>query len=299
MDPRSGSGQFAPQGSGALDVFPFIVGSGRSGTTLFRAIFNCHSRLAIPEESHFIELMGGRPKRYESESGFRDTVFVHDLVNHPRFQFWELSEADVREVIAVAAPATLPEAIRAVFALYAEAQGKDRYADKTPNYVHCIPLLAQLFGEARFVHVVRDGRDVALSYLDLTWGPDDVPSAARNWRECVQRGRAAGEQLGHRRYREVRYEDFLHDPEPTLQSLCQFLGIAFEEGMLAYYQRAEVVLTRVTAPENHQRLRLPPTKGLRDWRREMSPHDVVTFESVAGDALSALGYERVTSGAGP
>ncbi len=276
-------------------VFPFIVGSGRSGTTLLRAILDSHSRLAIPEESHFIELMGERRKRYERPSGFAVNVFIRDVVNHPRFQLWHLSEVDVRHAAKAADPASLPDAIRLVFAVYARAQGKELYGDKTPNYVHCIPLVAELFGEARFVHAIRDGRDVALSYLDLSWGPDDIPTAALNWKRCVERGRAAGQKLGRDKYREIRYEDLLDEPENAVRLLCEFIGIDFEEGMLRYHERATALLGRVTAPENHQRLLLPPTKGLRDWRHEMSSDQVAAFEAVAGDCLSEFGYERATS----
>jgi len=159
-----------------------------------------------------------------------------------------------------------------------------RYADKTPHYVSHLSLLAARFPEARFVHVVRDGRDVALSLLEVPWGPDTIKEAALHWRRRVLEGRAAG--LPGNRYREVRYEALVADPERELRALTAWLELDYDASMLAYPDRA---LT-VPHPEHHRRLGLAPTPGLRDWRRDIDSDDAARFEAVAGDALAELGY---------
>jgi hypothetical protein len=276
-------------------AFPFIVGCGRSGTTLVRALFDTHPRMAVPGESHFIVHLAEEGHGKDRARRFDQARFLEALFRHPRFRLWELPEAKVRSRFATDRPQTFAEAIRATFAAYAAAQGKPRYGDKTPGYVMHIPFLASQFPEARFVHVIRDGRDVALSYREIEFGPDSLEGAALHWKRFVQRGRKTGKQLGADRYREVRYEDLLDDPEGVTRGLCAFLDLEFDPAMLTYPERAEEVARGSAFPHAHKRLRLPPTKGLRDWRTAMSEEDVVLFESLAGDLLARLGYERTVS----
>jgi hypothetical protein len=240
-------------------IFPFVVGCSRSGTTLLRALLDAHPLLAVPPESHFAVLPRLRLRR------------------DPWFRLWGIDPPDVRDL-------DVADAVRAVFAAYAAAQDKPRYADKTPHYVSHLPLLAKRFPEARFVHVVRDGRDVALSLLEVPWGPDDVEGAALHWRRRVLEGRAAG--LGPERYRELRYEALVADPERELRALAAWLELPYDPAMLDPARRPEAVPYR----EHHGRLALAPTVGLRDWRREMSAAEAARFHAVAGDALAELGY---------
>jgi Sulfotransferase family len=273
-------------------VFPFFVGSGRSGTTLVRAMFDSHPHLAIPGESNFISAMGKNRHRYEKGDGLDTEAFLSDLLAHPRFRLWGVPEDAVRDSFAESPPGDFADGIRRAFELYAARQGKSRYGDKTPGYVMHLPLLAKLFPEARFVHIIRDGRNVALSYLEVSFGPESLEQAALRWRRFVDRGRRTGARLGLTRYLEVRYEDLIEDPEGTVKSMCRFLDVGFDPQMFRYPERATEVAQGSAFPEVHGHLGLPPTKGLRDWRTQMSRDDLATFEILAGDLLSDLGYER-------
>lgn len=274
--------------------FPFVVGSGRSGTTMLRAMLTAHSELAIPPESHFVSRLGRRRARYELPDRFATERFAHDLLQQRRFGAWGISEADVREGLTSDAPADYPSAMRAVFALYARRAGKARYGDKTPNYVAEMPSLAALFPESRFVHIVRDGRNVTLSYLERDFGPDTVVAGALRWRELVRTGRRDGAELGPSRYLELRYEDLVERPEPVLERICEFLELRYEPAMLAYHENPEGVL-RGLDRSDHSGLSLPPTRDLRDWRSAMSPIDRWAFDALAGDLLTALDYPLGTS----
>ncbi|MGH8935748.1 MAG: sulfotransferase family protein [Acidimicrobiia bacterium] len=272
--------------------FPFLVGSGRSGTTLLRAMFDSHPEMAVPHESHFLVPIARRRARYEQPAGLDLETFVADLVGHPWFSRWGIPEEEVREALARDRPTECAEAIRGVFALYARRLGKPRYGDKTPGYVSQIALLAAFLPEARFVHLIRDGRDVALSLREMEWGPADPLEAALYWKERVEMGRRAGRRLDRGRYRETRYEDLVRDPEGTLRELCSFLALTFDSVMLQYPERAAELTAPAEYPHRHRRIALPPTTGLRDWRRQMSREDLARFEAVAGGLLTELGYER-------
>lgn len=275
-----------------MNVFPFFVGCDRSGTTLIQAVFDGHSRLAIPYESHFIPMLLRRRERYEAEAGFELDGFLADLFAYPFVERWGPSKKDLTEALRDRRPSDVPDAIRAIFEFYAASQGKPAYGDKTPGYVRAIPRIASSFPESKFVHIIRDGRDVALSLLDVEWAPDSIVDAARFWKQRVEAGRNAGRVLGSDRYVELHYETFVEAPEKETKRICTFLGLRFEEGMLDYGRKAESIIGQSSVPHRHEGLREAPTKGRRDWRHQMEPKDVFLFEAVAGDALTSFGYER-------
>jgi hypothetical protein len=276
------------------DPFIIIVGRGRSGTTLLRAMLDSHPSVAIPPESHFLVTLARSPRAFRRDGGFSSERFTEALISHWGFRGWGLDEAAVRSTLAAAQPATYADAVRAIFERYATDRGKTRYGEKTPMNVLHMTKLASLFPEARFIHLIRDGRDVALSYRDADFGTTSIGESAVFWRRFVARGRRDGRRLGHARYREVRYEDLVHDPEDVLRSLCSFVDLPFDSTMLQYFERADDVMAGVDHRSQHRGVYLPPTQGLRDWRRDMAPDELELFESIGGGLLTQLGYERGT-----
>jgi hypothetical protein len=276
--------------------FPFVVGCGRSGTTLMRALLDAHPQIAVPFESYFPVWFARDRSRYERAGAFAVDAFLDDLLRHESFGRWGLDAGDVRAFITDAAPADYPDAVRAAFACYAAKHHKPRYADKTPVFVVHMPQLASLFPEAVFIHLVRDGRAVVLSRAEAAWGSDRIEFETLTWRSQVEQGREDGRRLGPSRYREVRYEDLLDDPERVARELCEFIAVEFDPEMLRYHERADSILADQPFPEEHSNLARPPTKGLRDWRSELDPSDLALFEYMAGDTLATFGYERVSNG---
>jgi hypothetical protein len=275
--------------------FPFIVGYGRSGTTLLRAMLDAHPDMAIPDESHFVVPMLSRARRYERDGEFDTERFTADLTEHFGFRGWKLPLDEARAAFRAEPFRSVADGLRLAFRLYARHHGKPRYGDKTPIHVLHVPLLADGFPEARFVHVIRDGRDVASSYLEQSFGPSTVAEAAIRWKRAIRRGRRGGRGLGPARYRELRYEELVEDPELHLRDVCAFLDLGFDPAMLRYHEE-----DRVAAERPHYRnVARPPTRGLRDWRREMSPDAVATFEAIAGGVLKDLGYPRGAGRLGP
>jgi Sulfotransferase family len=272
------------------EPFVFIVGCGRSGTTLLRLMIDSHPDIAIPPESYFSPRV---PRTAAARGGAVDAERLRSYLSEQRwFRRWGMTDGTLREALPGGATFAYGDALRRVYRGYAAEQGKPRYANKTPDHVLMMPSLLRLFPEARFVHIVRDGRDVALSLGDVRFGPDDVAGAARYWRLRVERGRAAGASLGTERYREVRYEDLIADPPAMLRSLCSFIGIRYDDAMLSYPDRAgeRVVGAALRAVPTTRNVTRPPTAGLRDWRSQMPSRDVVVWEAVAGRTLSAFGY---------
>ena len=273
--------------------FPLIVGCGRSGTTLLRNILDTHSKLAVAHEAHFLAPMARDREKYVTAGSLDIDAFLTDLFADPNFRRQGLDEADLRRALESENPADFSAAVRVVYAGYARAHGgKPYYGDKTPGYVKHIPLLARLFPEASFIHIIRDGRDVALAYIERDeWGPRTVSEAALYWDGRVREGRMAGERLGASRYLEIKYEDLVEHPEEVLVRICDFLGLEFEPGMLSFHEKGDRFAATTATPEAFTKLALPVTRGLRDWRAQMDRADVALFEALAGDLIGELGYQ--------
>ena len=271
----------------------FVVGCGRSGTTMLRLMLDAHPDLAVPWESHFIVSLWRDRRRYARPGGVDAHRMVRDIADSPMFGQWKVPDEILRRRLDALVAPQFADVIDAVFMSYAETRGKRRWGDKTPIYVRSLPMLSTLFPTARFVHVIRDGRDVALSYLSVPWGPNDVWRAAHRWKQDVSTGRRDGPALGQGRYLEIRYEDLVRDPRAALESICRIADLPFVEGMLEYHRDGS---ERLASPEAHKAYHAsaskPPTAGLRDWRSQMEPEASMAFESVAGDLLEELGYPR-------
>lgn len=262
----------------------FIIGSARSGTTLLRMMLNAHPEVAVPPESRFVTDL------YSTEEVVTEE-FLNRLAAHPRWRSWETPIADVRAQIGGRARIPYTEAVEAAYETFARARGKSRFGDKTPRYIEELPLLARLWPRAKFVHLVRDGREVALSFGDVPFGPKTVARAAALWNERVVHGMESGRPLGPDRYREMHYEDLVENPREEVESLCRFLEVDFDPVMLDYAESSQVeVLDRAKLYNPHVTRAITRT---RSWREEMPKAQIEVFEAVAGDTLAAMGYERV------
>jgi hypothetical protein len=197
-------------------------------------------------------------------------------------------------------PTVVPysRAIEATYEAYARRAGKQRWGDKTPRYVEHIPFLDRLFPTARFVHLVRDGRDVALSYANVPFGPKTVAKAAALWGRRVRTGVRQGRPLGPSRYMELRYEDFVSEPEASVKKMSDFIEIEFVPEMMEYTDTAPEVVFEKAKSYNPKVLERP-TKSSRSWETDMPPAHVAVFESVAGDVLDLFGYPRRFGDPGP
>lgn len=283
---------------------PFIVGTGRSGTTLLRMMLDAHSQLAIPPETDF----GAALTAFQN--GGMDPA-VEAMTGSSRWADFDISAEDFVKHVETRQPAGFGDLLRCFYSLYAERRGKPRWGDKSPIYSGVMIEICRYLSEARFVHVIRDGRDVALSMVPLRFGPNTVEDVARLWLQTIESAQRQAQALPF--YMEVRYEDLVCDPDETLQRVCDFLDLEWEHSMLDYHRHAPErlaselkdlrlpggVMPRTERLAIHRRLGSPPQpERIGRWRMEMSRGDLDVFESIAGDALRTLGYETSASTAG-
>jgi hypothetical protein len=274
----------------------FIVGVHRSGTTLLRYMLNSSPQIYIPPESDFIPRFFGRdptgelsPARIEH---LLDTIFdQYRLVKE-----WQGVRPTTQAFLA-AMPGRTPAAfLDTLYGMYARQYGAVRWGDKTPIYASYVDLIHRIFPRAKFVHIIRDGRDVALSLLDK-WGHDlhiDIFFAARNWVRRIRQAQNSGAQIGPDLFYQMRYEDLVREPESQLRELCDFLEEPYCPEMAAPHR-----LARATIREGdfHAPLRRPPSSDrIERWKLEMSVADQRLFHRVAGRLLAEFGYEVVELG---
>jgi hypothetical protein len=264
-----------------------VLGVSRSGTTLLKEMLDSHSELAIPTESYFIPQLWHRHSRR-----FYVDAFLDDLARLARVREWGVTPEDVAARLP-GRPA-LSDAIEAIYRSYADSQGKSRFGDKTPSYMQSLPLLERVFPGAQYVHLVRDGRDAALSFMEMRRRPRfnlarprGIAAFASQWRLEVEGAAEFGRRVGSSRYLELRYEDLVVEPEVELRRVCDFLQLGFEPGMLAYHEEVEE-----SAREDHPLLAKPPIASVRRWKEELDPETTELFEAIAGRALAGLGYDR-------
>jgi Sulfotransferase family len=197
-----------------MNPYVFIVGCPRSGTTLLRRIADAHSQLAVMPEQHWL------PRLWEWRAGIRDDGTVDSelldmLLSDRRFELLDLPFKPVAERVEAGPPIRYADFVSGLFDLYGQRAGKPHVGEKTPKYVTQLATLAELWPRARVIHVIRDGRDVALSLIDWDkaernvgrfpgWASEPVMTAALYWEWSVRRGREDGSRLGEN-YHELRY----------------------------------------------------------------------------------------------
>jgi hypothetical protein len=251
---------------------------------LLRDLLRSHPGITIPPESHFIPRFYrayGHPS--SDEEAWR---IARSILKTPRVALWQIT-AQPRDF---ACCRSFNEVTSRLFEIWARKEGKPRWGDKTPHYVRDIPLLLRLFPDAQVIHVIRDGRDVALSWLRTQFEPRNLYMAARMWKEMVTQGRRDGALLPARSYMELSYETLLAQPEATMRGVCRFLNEPWDSAvlslnsldvMLGWKNRA---ITRVALQGNIVR------DNSGKWRDGMTLRQRALVESVAGDLLKELGY---------
>lgn len=269
----------------------FVLGAQRSGTTMLRLMLNNHPRLAIPHETVFITQFFHKLQHYgdltkaDNRRALLDHVAAHPLVLRGKL---------IPDKAAVLAkePHSYASLIDAIMTSYAESRAKLRWGDKTPYYTPDIDILNGIFPRAKFIHMLRDGRDVALSQRKIDWCSSNSFRLAQDWMWKITICHKVGRVLGPERYLELRYEDLVRDPEFSLRRACEFLGEDFDGRMLQYHETAQDVVPAESLKWHRNSVQPPDTSKVFAWKTALPESDRVIFEEIAGDTLEYFGYER-------
>jgi protein-tyrosine sulfotransferase len=274
----------------------FIIGSGRSGTTVLRRMLMEGGQIHFPPESY---ALGPSIKRYAFSrflpwtSIVRGTLrrFEHD----PGFVHFETDLASVQPALLALPPEgrSLAAIVDAIYRHHAALHGpaSRRWGDKTPVNTRFLGEIFRTFPDARFVHVLRDGCDVVLSLLEMGRYPTTEAAAIR-WRTSVTETRAFAER-NRGVVRTIRYEELVQRPEATLRDTCGWLGIDFDARMLGRAS-ASTIHGDIRSLDHHQKAldSIDPSRIGRG-REGLDPRSRETLERLIGPTLTSFGYPPV------
>jgi hypothetical protein len=256
----------------------FLVGCGRSGTSLLRSMLNNHSRIAIPTESLFmVDYL-----RVQDRFALEDLVDL--IIDEPEITEWGLNV----EKVDLSDCETVPEVLKRLHNLYASSKHADVWGQKTPRFVRHMQTLGSAFPDAVFIHIVRDPRAVVNSLTHSDVHRSNPYHGTRRWCMDVEAG-LAYEVSSPARVHRVSYEELVREPKQTLENILEFIGLPYETGMLdhqsdldeysAFYENIHKNLTQEINPGH-----------INKWEHSLTPLQVSIIESIAEDLMFKLGY---------
>lgn len=269
----------------------FVVGMGRSGTTLLRLILNAHPDLAMLSETWWgtrvWDRRWGFPMRDPVEP-FRTRLldsFI-GLLDAPNRGDFPLDFKRYRAGV-LAGPAGLDRFLSVLGDVWREAEGKPRWGEKTPVHIWHLHILHKIYPKMRAVHIVRDPRATVASLIEAPFTKLTDPLAlAWDWQRSVQRALDLESQLP---LTTVRYEDLVSRPEKTVQAICGAVDLVFDARMLDHSRHADRYIPRQPWMSN---VRRPlSTAGVDRWRQVMDADDLLYVEATTAHLMHRLGYE--------
>ncbi len=269
----------------------FIGGAPRSGTTLLSVMLNAHPSLVCGPESDLlrrwrdVQQMPRDPLRWLWHRA-RGWTGPYEHLTTP----FGMTLSTIRELHLASHDGA--EFIDRFFAEYARKHDATRWVEKSPANVTQLPFLFERFPNAKFVHLIRDGRDVACSLS--RWSVQISRHEASGIGECIELWdrwvRQGLQWRGHPRYLELRYETLVRQPESTLRMLLEWLDVEWHDSVMRYdstdqANRPELSCAHVAGTQSS-----PYTTAIGRWQSALSPTDRVEVQKIGGELLRQLGY---------
>jgi LPS sulfotransferase NodH len=271
----------------------FVVGMPRSGTTLLASLLSAHSRIAIGPETAYFDLVW---KPIERDDGVTAWPAVErhlkEFLQKPSVALMQLPESQLFEEFEAATRTghlSHRLMLSRMMEIYAAAQNKPRWGEKTPGHFMYLSAIKEAFPEAMVVYIVRDPRDIHLSLGNVDWSEGNSFNHALQWREYQAISKRYQSRYGST-FIQVRYEDLISDPRAVLERLCLALDEVFEPEMLERYQgqrlfdpKDEPWKTKVASPID--------ASNAGKWRSQLPQDEWGIFSRLCGAEMQTLNYE--------
>ncbi len=261
----------------------FIVGCGRSGTTLFRIILDAHPDIFIPPETFFFNQIAGG----EFGSGNLSTKNKVDILLNK----WWVKDMKVQRSAITELLKDDNETWRNVFLAFIASlsanSGATTYGEKTPGHVQYAQTLLDTFPKCRILFMVRDPRASFASFRKSKVGTGQISSFVKTWSFAATTEQSLNTNP---RCMRVQYEDLVTNTEHVMQSVCSFLGLTFEASMMNYHDRDD---PDYSPEQSHHKNTLKPifTSGLNKWKSALTDNQIGLLEHCLGKQMGPLGYE--------
>jgi len=264
----------------------FIVGAQRSGSTLLRLILNAHSRIAVPEEGRFLQPLIKKCNMERPIKGAELQNLIEYLKANPFYKNWNYDNTEVLRELSSISDITIKEFIRKLYVSFANFEGKDMWGDK--SLFLKIDVLHEFFPEAKFIHIVRDGRDVFDSWRKIDPTKGNVAVTALDWRLKTGIIEKAFSRIPPDQNNTLKYESLLENPEDEVSKVCSFLKVDFEPTMFDYYRSSNKYVGK-----HHSQLIFKPldSRNYNKWKTQLTSIELGVYELIAGPVLKRYGYE--------
>jgi hypothetical protein len=284
-----------------LDEIPvfFILSRPRTGSTLLRTLFDAHPNVQIPPECQFI--INLYPKYGECTHWTTELIeaFVSDLSKQFLFNTWKLSSGQLREILlSLSGNISYGNMCKAVYWHYQSLFDKKkilRIGDKNPGYALYIHLLAQIFPEAKFIHLTRDYRDNHLSLARVEFELPFISLTTYKWKYFYKTITDCQKTMPER-FATIRYEDLVNNPHEEMKALCDFLELPFDESVFSFYLKKEAF--KKLYPEDqvnkiHASLMNPLTNSKSGlWKTQLTNRQKAIADYTVGLVGQQAGYQR-------
>ena len=265
-------------------------------------MLTCHPDINIPPESHWFLWLHERYKQWRPSEGI--DAFLDDLFACTKIETWELDRTDLQLAISREAPANYSDLVSLVYQQYGKKHGAagSRWGDKNSLWIEKIPTILECFPNAQLIHLVRDGRDVACSYLELGAKtmdskyapklPQTIREIAEIWMRNVEYVQQFGKDLGPDQYQECKYENLLNDATTSIQRMTEFLDLPYDDRMVDYHKSdANASLEPKDFMQWKPKLMEPiDQSNSGKYLHELSNAEIAEFQQIAGDTLRKYGY---------
>lgn len=278
----------------------FIIGTERSGSNLLRLILNSHSAIAVPHPPHILKFFAPLEASYGDltrpaamDQLVADVLGLLKAHIHP----WETA-MDPGQILA-ASPPTLVGLFFTLYDYYRVQKGKRRWGCKSTFVIHYWQRILAACPAARFILLVRDPRDVAVSSRRSIFSPFHPWFTARLWRGQQLEGVKLLESASQENVHLLRYEQLIESPEATVKALCCFLGESYEPAMLAFHQTRAAQKSSALSTSWHNVGSPIRTDNRNTYKKGLSQEELRLVEGVCGDLMARFGYPLELPSQGP
>ncbi|KAA3606091.1 MAG: sulfotransferase [Planctomycetota bacterium] len=272
----------------------FILGSQRSGTTLLRLVLNAHSQVAIPEEgTAFLPLI---QRRDPSLSAAELQQCLKYLRSSPHLHLWNVDLEDLAAPLQDLDSCSTERILQAFYQGYGRLHGKTVVGEKSPSFSNLWASIPRHLPEAKILWIVRDPRDVFLSWRKMDPNKSDPLAFAFDWK-FKQRGwvQAMRRKAWPESWFLLRYEELVTEPQATVEKICQFLEIPYEAEMLNFFESS----SKFIGTHHSEKIFQPVSRGsVEKWRKELEIGSRAIIERVNRREFQIAGYQAAGRGAG-
>lgn len=271
---------------------------------MFRLMLNRHSEIVVPPECGYILWYH---EAYESADFLAPSVlkaFVSDVFKARKFETWELGRNALLQFLTEKKPIRYSDACALVHRFYAISRGKTPsvWGDKNNYYISESLRIIHLYPDARFLFLVRDPRDVFASYVDLSNLKSDSRYAPRltvspqefgeEWRTNLNHMERLAASLPDENFKYVRYEDLIQNSKQTIGGVLDFLGLNFEDGVLAPSEQAQFIEKEPADTLDWKRLtaKAPDRSRIGRFRDVIGEREISVIQRLCEEGIHRFKY---------